>query len=640
MSFVSLFGQTFLAIAFSAVSLPVQIVIEEDPNATEVVCAALDETATASGGARIEPSVRIEHKELLEHLSIQAALREGIKLVNSKSYAEAIRRLEPVLAEAGGNEVFLDTLASAYRGQMAHLIVQGDREGASLLAERLRVLTPELDGVVDTLTNPAKVERVVSAAYTAAVGASHVETVTQRPEPAAVADEGVVAAVMPAVKPTLVRAQIDDRSDEIVQVAATSPAEMTAMEEVDVVEDAEPTSRVQTAAKQGEDLLSTADKLFYEKRYIDALPLYEKAYETDPVAVQTGRERWGYCLLYVSVERYNQLILKESVSEKSWSDLESDVRLARRLAPTLEYTDTVMKAISARKELGSAGSAVTESQGQPGKLDRYPTQSIQGTPARSLRHLPGRSQSWSVAETRNFRIYHRDPALAEKVGQLAEEARDHAHSKWFPGEPVEDWSPICEIYLYPTAHEYGQATGVGPQSPGHSKVLQDQGRVVSRKLALRTDDPNMLEAVLPHETAHVVFAGRFGPHPVPRWADEGMAVLTEPRAKQEGHLVNLSRAWQTSNGFSCSQIMTMNDYPPGHRMRDFYAHSVGICRFLVEMGGSQKLVHYLRTSLQQNNYDQAMQQIYGMSLSEFEQQFSQYVASLNQGPSPVTTALR
>ena len=45
--------------------------------------------------------------------------------------------------------------------------------------------------------------------------------------------------------------------------------------------------------------------------------------------------------------------------------------------------------------------------------------------------------------------------------------------------------------------------------------------------------------MLPHEATHVVLAGQFGDQPVPRWADEGMAVLTEPRDKIDRHLRNL-----------------------------------------------------------------------------------------------------
>ena len=39
---------------------------------------------------------------------------------------------------------------------------------------------------------------------------------------------------------------------------------------------------------------------------------------------------------------------------------------------------------------------------------------------------------------------------------------------------------------------------------------------------LHCDDANMLVGVLPHETTHVVLAGRFGRHLVPRGSDQGV----------------------------------------------------------------------------------------------------------------------
>ena len=68
---------------------------------------------------------------------------------------------------------------------------------------------------------------------------------------------------------------------------------------------------------------------------------------------------------------------------------------------------------------------------------------------------------------------------------------------------------------------------------------------------LHCDDVNMLVAVLPHETTHTVVAGNFGDQPVPRWADEGMAVLTEPREKIERHLRNLPKYRDDRHCFPC-----------------------------------------------------------------------------------------
>ena len=65
----------------------------------------------------------------------------------------------------------------------------------------------------------------------------------------------------------------------------------------------------------------------------------------------------------------------------------------------------------------------------------------------------------AVAETVNFRLFHRHPrALAEAVLQKAERTRGVQQRKWF-GRVGDDWDPKCRIYLYASGEDYGEATG-------------------------------------------------------------------------------------------------------------------------------------------------------------------------------------
>ena len=78
---------------------------------------------------------------------------------------------------------------------------------------------------------------------------------------------------------------------------------------------------------------------------------------------------------------------------------------------------------------------------------------------------------------------------------------------------------------------------------------------------MRLDSFGMMDAVLPHETTHVVLAGQFGSLPVPRWADEGIAVLTEPPAKVAQHRQNLLRCHQEGMLFGLKELMVLENYP-------------------------------------------------------------------------------
>ena len=136
-----------------------------------------------------------------------------------------------------------------------------------------------------------------------------------------------------------------------------------------------------------------------------------------------------------------------------------------------------------------------------------------------------------------------------------------AAGQWF-GEALPAWNRPCEIYLYATAEDYSLATGQPPQVAGHSSFDVRDGRVVGRRIDLHVDDPNILVGVLPHETTHVVLAGRFGSNRLPRWADEGMAVLSEPRDRIELHLHNLPRHRRNDELFPVEELMEMSSCTP------------------------------------------------------------------------------
>src|SRR5262249_59337015 len=117
------------------------------------------------------------------------------------------------------------------------------------------------------------------------------------------------------------------------------------------------------------------------------------------------------------------------------------------------------------------------------------------------------------------------------------------------------------------------------------------------KMARHGDDPNLLPAVLPHETTHIVLAGQFGDHLVPRWADEGIAVLSEPREKVERHLRNLSRCRQEGQVFHLRHLMQLGEYPDPRSISAFYAQSVSLVEFLANERGPQEFAAFLRDGL-------------------------------------------
>ena len=151
---------------------------------------------------------------------------------------------------------------------------------------------------------------------------------------------------------------------------------------------------------------------------------------------------------------------------------------------------------------------------------------------------------WQVHETANFRIFHCDPALAQQAAAVAESVRTAQAKRWSSPAARPTWSPRCDLYLYPNPRSYAEATGQPEISPGISTMANNGIRVLSRRMNLRADNPLLLTATLPHEVTHIVLADVFVVQQIPRWADEGIAVLAEPATEQhhrEADLRNRSK---------------------------------------------------------------------------------------------------
>ncbi len=288
------------------------------------------------------------------------------------------------------------------------------------------------------------------------------------------------------------------------------------------------------------------------------------------------REHWAYCRLHAVA-----LALNRGAVENA-AELEREVRQARQMSPLVEgWARTLLARLA-----------------EP------------GGPSVEVRHTPRPKDGWAVAQTPNFRIYHADSnEKAEKVARVAEATRLAMLRKWF-GEITSTWTPVCVIYLHPTAQGYARAAEATPESPGHSRMKLQGERVLERRIDLPADNPNMLTVALPHEITHVVLAGRFGEHQVPRWADVGMALLSEPTEQVQLHVRNLPRHQSEGTLFSTAELLRQADWPEARRISAFYAQSVSLVDFLCTKKDPTTFARFLREALD-SGCDKALQRHYG-----------------------------
>ena len=243
---------------------------------------------------------------------------------------------------------------------------------------------------------------------------------------------------------------------------------------------------------------------------------------------------------------------------------------------------------------------------------------------RYLRRLDG----WSVAETENFRILHNQKReLVQKVAQVAERTRLAMHRKWF-GDTPDDWLPRCKIYLHATHLGYELETGV-KDTLGHALIRLDGRQVDSRSIHVYCTAPNLVQDVVPHEVTHAVLAGHFGKHDVPRWADEGMALLSQPRDSIDEFTRVLPKHREDGDLFALEVLMTTEESALTNTV-EFYAQSVSVVDFLVAWKGPQEFTEFLWDSFH-TDYGRALKQHYGVrGFADLDKRWQAY--TFGEGP--------
>ncbi len=499
-------------------------------------------------------------------LAVQKALLEGQDHFKKGNYQAAVFILEAQIASIDGNKEYLQLLHNAYQGHIRDLQAKGLTEEISKYEKRLQILDSGItqgakSGTVAPVSSPAVVPASVTAPApaTASVIAS---ALSKFVVPTKVVEQPKIAQDAPKV-----RGKIEDANED-------NPFSFTN------------TQRYHDARLR----LDQAEKEFAGKNFRLASKLYEESYRLEPKVMPQSVERWAYCRLYSVVEAMNQK--QNAKLDPQW---ENEIRVSLSMAPQLQsFGNTLLANIDQRKqEIGA-------------------TNPLQPSAAVvEVKHTGPYQGNWYLAETKNFRVWHHlNQADATQVAKSSEACRVEAAMKWF-GAVGNDWTPICEIYLHPTAQEYSKSTGAPVASPGHTTLKTEGVRVLSRRIDLHTDEANMMTGVLPHETTHVVLAGRMGDQPVPRWADEGMAVLSEPKNRIQKHLDNLPKHARENTLFHVSRLMQMADYPEPKLVGPFYAQSVSLVDYLTRLKGPQAFGEFMKDGLK-NGYESALSRHYGI----------------------------
>ena len=232
------------------------------------------------------------------------------------------------------------------------------------------------------------------------------------------------------------------------------------------------------------------------------------------------------------------------------------------------------------------------------------------------------SAHWWRAETENFRVYaYGTRSLDERVLRECETRRAEIAKTWFTGQDLSSWTPKCDLVLHPTRASY--RTAAGPLSDctvACCTIDTPADGMTRRRIDVCAARGDWLDH-LPHELTHLLVDGQLTAGDLPRWADEGMALLADPVEKRDAHARDLSRALEDGSQFRLGDLLSLDQYPRDGQVAVFYGQSMAIVEFLVDRGGTEKFAEFVNQACRRG-YDVALSTSYGMgSVGELEKQW-------------------
>jgi hypothetical protein len=137
------------------------------------------------------------------------------------------------------------------------------------------------------------------------------------------------------------------------------------------------------------------------------------------------------------------------------------------------------------------------------------------------------------------------------------------------------------------------------------------GRVWSRRIDARVDAGD-IGTLLIHELTHVVLADRFCCMQIPRWADEGIAVLVEPAGRFKGLSRGVAEARRANSLLPVVDLCTMTGIPQSkERGNLFYGQSALMVAYLTSLKPKPVFIKFVER-VQLDGFAPALRAYYGI----------------------------
>jgi hypothetical protein len=208
--------------------------------------------------------------------------------------------------------------------------------------------------------------------------------------------------------------------------------------------------------------------------------------------------------------------------------------------------------------------------------------------------------------TPNFVVEAPSPEVAQTAGQYAEKYRREKAQQWINQE-MPPWPEPCPLKVTVTMGGAGGATS----------FAFDRGRVLGQQMHIEGSYERLMNSVLPHEVTHTVFAFYFRT-PVPRWADEGGAVLSEDDVERNRHDILCRQILNTpGRAIPLRRLFSLKEYPSD--VMALYAEGFSVSNYLVGLSNRPQFLDFVAQGMREG-WDRAAQAHYGFNrVEELEQ---------------------
>jgi hypothetical protein len=196
--------------------------------------------------------------------------------------------------------------------------------------------------------------------------------------------------------------------------------------------------------------------------------------------------------------------------------------------------------------------------------------------------------------TTNFIVDAPNDRLAKEFGDAAEYYRKAKAKEWL-GKEMPNWQRPCPLEVR-----------ISPEGPSGATTFDFGQHPIYQFMKIQGPKERLLNSVLPHEITHTVFAYYFQ-QPVPRWADEGGAVLSEDDIERGRHDQMCRQMLNQGQAMQLGYLFSLKDYPANVMV--LYAEGFSISRFLVDQADRETFLKFIQQGMQ-HGWDKAVQTHY------------------------------